>query len=454
MNTLPASQIPFLHSPKRKSLGQGLVEFALILPVMLIMIFVIVELARLLHAWMAVENGARFGVRFAVTGEYDPNWCNTLYGHDCASPTEIDGARVPSIHEIATAGSVAILKDHTVMVPGERGFFQVTVCSSKQDSSGDPLFQYATPNPDVPIPASCIENASGNPVEDPGGPGDRVSVTIDFDHPLITPGLSQLIPVLHLNAKREGIVEQFRTARVVGLPATISGPTWTPSNTPTASDTPTPEPTATPTNTATQTNTPSPSPTPDCSKIYISGMWRGGDDIVVEVSNDNTAPAYLIYSYFDWPKLASNMRVNWIEFNGVTILSDDDDDPPTVVDGTYVHLGGNDYAQWRSDFSGEPYEPIWGSYYVELVFDFPGWGTCDMSRSRSYDQPPTPTRTATRTVGPSRTPTRTATYGPSPTPRPSRTPRPPTATRTTGPSPTRTTAPPPPSSTPPPCTEC
>ena len=451
MNTLPASQIPVLRSSKRRVLGQGLVEFALILPVLLIMIFVIVELARLLHAWMAVENGARFGVRYAVTGEFNPLWCDSLYGGPCTTPAEIDGARIPSIHDVATAGSVAILKDETVMVPGERGFFEVTVCSSKQDLSGAPLFQYSTPDPNVPIPASCIENATGNPFEDPGGPGDRVSVTVDFDHPLITPGLSQLFPVLHLNAKREGIVEQFRTARVVGLPATISGPTWTPSNTATASNTPSPEPTDTPSSTPTQTNTPTASPTPNCDDIYISGMWRSGDDIYVEVTNDNEAAAYLIYYYFDWPKLSGSMKVNWVTFNGVDVLPSQDENPPTEVSGLYVPMGGNSEAIWRTDFSNEPYEPIWGYYYVSLTFDFPGWGTCDMDRDRSYSQPPTPTRTATRTVGPSRTPTRTATSGPSPTRTPSRTPRPPTATRTTGPPPSDT---PEPSNTPPPCTEC
>ena len=38
----------------------------MLLPVL----FVIIELGRLLAAWMAVENGARFGVGYAVTGEY------------------------------------------------------------------------------------------------------------------------------------------------------------------------------------------------------------------------------------------------------------------------------------------------------------------------------------------------------------------------------------------------
>ena len=57
---------------KRRSRAQGLVEFALALPVLLLLIFGIIEFGRLLQAWLALENGARFGVRYATTGEYNP----------------------------------------------------------------------------------------------------------------------------------------------------------------------------------------------------------------------------------------------------------------------------------------------------------------------------------------------------------------------------------------------
>ena len=60
---------------QKTSRAQGAVEFAIILPVLLVAIFVIIELGRLFHAWLTIENGARFGVRYAVTGEYDPQYC-------------------------------------------------------------------------------------------------------------------------------------------------------------------------------------------------------------------------------------------------------------------------------------------------------------------------------------------------------------------------------------------
>ncbi len=62
---------------KRKaSRAQGLLEFALALPVLLLLVFGIIEFGRLMQAWLAMENGARFAVRYAVTGDYDPQYCD------------------------------------------------------------------------------------------------------------------------------------------------------------------------------------------------------------------------------------------------------------------------------------------------------------------------------------------------------------------------------------------
>ncbi len=255
MYVLPASQSPGDLQRKRRFRGQTLVEFALVLPVMLLVLFVIIEMARLLHAWLAVENGARFGIRYAVTGEYDQAFC--VDGPDagtdaCAGSgrlAEEDAARLPSIEDATRAGAVAIMRNETVPVASP-GYFKVTLCSSKRTGAG-PLYLYHDSNTPIHQPAWCEQLPSpGISVSDAGGPGDRVSVTVDFEHPLIVPMLSSALPHIHLTSKREGIVEQFRVARVVGLPATISVPTFTPTNTATA------------TATATSTQTPTPSTTP------------------------------------------------------------------------------------------------------------------------------------------------------------------------------------------------
>ncbi len=57
-------------TPRKKA--QAMVEFALALPFLLLVIFGILEFGRLLYAWIIVENSARFGLRYATTGQYDP----------------------------------------------------------------------------------------------------------------------------------------------------------------------------------------------------------------------------------------------------------------------------------------------------------------------------------------------------------------------------------------------
>ena len=347
----------------KKSRAQGLVEFALILPVLLLTVFVIIELARVLHAWLAVENGARFGVRYAVTGEFDADHCTALYGGPCVTETQEDGARIPSIKDVANAGAVAILKNDAISTVGDPGYFKVEVCSSKTGVALLPS------DSNIPTAATCV------PTEDPGGPGDRVIVSIDFDHPLITPMISTLWPDLHLTAKREGIVEQFRTARVVGLPATASGPSPTPTNTHT------PTSTATPSLTPTPSNTPTPTPSPDCSLLSLYGMAIvSGDDVRARVQNDNFAPAWVDYTWFSWPELSDSMRVDWFRFDGANYYGGNDYSSPTNRGNNSGRSadGGGAVTTWRTDFDGAPWSPITGTYTLSLRMSFPSWGTCDL----------------------------------------------------------------------------
>src|SRR5512133_3579639 len=59
--------------------AQSMVEFAMALPVLLLATFGVIEFGRLMQAWLALENGARFGVRYAVTGEYNTKYCPYAY---------------------------------------------------------------------------------------------------------------------------------------------------------------------------------------------------------------------------------------------------------------------------------------------------------------------------------------------------------------------------------------
>jgi hypothetical protein len=452
--------------------GQGLVEFCLVLPFLLLTTLSIIESARLLHAWLAVENGARFGVRYAITGELDPTYCIDSGGSGTACDTraEEDAARIPSIEDATLAGAVGILRD--VSIPeGQARHFEVTVCSSRVDPmSGAASFLYIPSDPPNFLSADCT------PAEDSGGPGDRVSVTVDFDHPLITPILNTWWPMLHLSARREGIVEQFRIARVVGLPSTLTGPTFTPTVTPTSTETPpptetptptdtptmtpsssptlTPTPTRTPTTTLTPTitRTPTITPTPSCANISLTALSISADRLNGTVRNNNVAPMALTSTTLTWTAAYPNQYVNYFSFTGLQYYGGDDYDSPTSASSSIVMGAGGSTASWQADFNNVPGGMgLNGTFTLSLTFD----GRCPISRTvtrtaptatltrtptatRTSTQTPTPiTPTATRTSTPTRTPTRTITPGPSPTR--TRTPtRTSTATRTSTPTATGT----------------
>ncbi len=329
----------FFRRPKRGK-GQAITEFALILPLLLLLIFGIIEFARVFQAYLVIVNAARFGVRYAVTGEYDAGYCeDTGDGADangvdgaCAGDSktsEEDAARLKSIYDVVNHTAVAIMKK-TGVSEGDAGWFHVTVCSTRKGFKYDPGTD------------RCY-NGAGDVQDDPGNPEDgptRVMVAVSFDHPMLVPFFSAIWPDVRLHAERSGILEQFRVARVLGLPPEIDVPTQTvpPSNTPTASntptptetptETPTPTETLTPTQTPTRTFTPTPSttststptrtptrtptptktstptatPTPSCASLVTDLLWFDG--VVAEFQVRNLSPQYnlqITQMDVDWP---------------------------------------------------------------------------------------------------------------------------------------------------------
>lgn len=190
----------------------------------------------------------------------------------------------------------------------ERGWFDVTICSSRTklsegnlSTSDQARFEFptildssgtsptTTTDPRAPIcrlaeyPASGSENETNgwtNNVNsdsraaawwDAGGPGDTVSIVVSFNHPLITPlGLASYLP---LQARRVAVNESFRSPRAVppsfDLPEPEDiPPTFTPTNTATVTNTPT----ATSTNTLTPTFTPTFTNTPTVTNTFTPSL--------------------------------------------------------------------------------------------------------------------------------------------------------------------------------------
>jgi hypothetical protein len=390
-----------------KSRGQAIVEFVLALPILLFLLFGIIEFARLTFAWMSVQNAARFGIRYAVTGEFNDIYCvqagNQLgadhinadvFGgdpQDCIVPDDftgsdgsdkerelIDLARLFSIRDAAVGGGTGLwiepavagnyhqyLTSHDpafIGMESEKGYFHVTTCSNRNNQFVLDYNNYAIP--------LCYDGVSSHLMDDAGGPGDRVKVHIEHQHPIFLPLISNIWPSLALNAERDGIVEKFRTSRVLGVSGPIlSAPTWT--QTPTITFTPTITPTSTPSVTPSPTNTPIPV---DCDLIEIVnsyvGHWTSGYHIAsVTIRNNNPVPIHLITANQEWVKNDPG-RYYWAaRFNNSSWDILNDMNPPTSWNPSpsieMAPAGVGDYVGlFQPQYIG-----LEGNTSVDLIFD-------------------------------------------------------------------------------------
>lgn len=408
--------------------GQGLLEFAMVLPVLLLLIFGIIEFARAFQAWLVISNAARFGVRYAVTGEYDyARYCDPALGTVPAdlnnsgkacrdedgsnwpgnpNPTdaevrqqrndEVDNARLYSIHDVTEGLLVAILQDETAP-QGDPGYIKVTVCSSETG------YTY------MPWPDDYCRGPSGIEEEHPGNPesemGRRVSVYITYEHPIILPFLSSIMPSVRLHAERTGILENFRVARVLALPPNVNLPTVTPlPPTPTFTSPP-------PTNT----------PIPNCQCEIGNPLLLDERYVEFPVSNQDIVDWQLNGLTFDWQYSQAydaafdngDLEVASIQWDDRSFLEYGTFDPAN--DRIAVSNGTANFTNSPTTLSGFSPNllPMGNTYYMRFNFDnlWSDWPAgnlpddfgleitatngCTCSRSAVVRDLPTPTPTAT-----------------------------------------------------------
>ncbi|MCA9969526.1 MAG: pilus assembly protein [Anaerolineales bacterium] len=238
-----------------QSKGQALVEFALILTVLLMLMFLIIESARILQGWVTVQNAARNGARYAVTGQV-----------------------------MSPCATQNLAKFQQICQQTDPDLRLAAVIQTTHDAlAGLPLDESATANP--------YRDINGNPPDDnsydievfggfigtsgaelrpgfAGQPGQVVVVRAVYNVPIISPFFRPIIstvPVFgQVTMNNESFGQLGNPTQGMGIPPELEpvptvGATPTPSPSPTATETPTPGDTSTPTPTA--SNTPSPTPT-------------------------------------------------------------------------------------------------------------------------------------------------------------------------------------------------
>ena len=127
---------PQNNKKRRPKKAQGMVEFALILPILVLTIVGILEFGRLFYAWLIIENSTRFGIRYATAGTYDLAECvdsadsgNVACDGD-NELLEIKNARLPSIEQETRRVIVGFHTDES-LAQSAIEYLNITVCSDE-----------------------------------------------------------------------------------------------------------------------------------------------------------------------------------------------------------------------------------------------------------------------------------------------------------------------------------
>ncbi|MCB9423366.1 MAG: pilus assembly protein, partial [Ardenticatenaceae bacterium] len=246
---------------KKNLQGQALLEFALIITVLLMMMFLIIESARILWAWNTVQNAAREGARYAITGQFnDP--CNSTdlpkFAALCDG-TDTETMRVASIVNVAHEGLSGLPLNETSGIFEDDNYYQIEVWGV---------------------------NDQGQIQADFGGlPNTPVVVRAFYRVPIITPLLQPIVPSVpvfgQVTMNNESFGQLGNANQGQGVPPELPpiptagvtpSPTFTPTNTPS----PTPGPTSTDTLTPTYT----PSVTPSYCGLQFEGSPVAGNNYV------------------------------------------------------------------------------------------------------------------------------------------------------------------------------
>ncbi|MEM7332858.1 MAG: putative Ig domain-containing protein [Chloroflexota bacterium] len=275
---------------KKSSKAQAMVEFALIATVLLMLIFIVIEAARILWAWNTVQNSAREGIRYAITGQ-------TLGNDFCP----VDG--FPKFDD----------NGRDVCNLGDNNRIASIIVRSHNGLSGLPLNETSNAFEDdnyynIEIWGVNPEAEDGQLLYDFGGlPNYPVVVRVTYRVPIITPLLRPIAPSVpvfgqvaltneNFGSLSSGNVGQGLPPVIPSIPTPGVTPSPTPSPTATStSDGPPPDPTETGTATATSTPAVCPvnfvqPPVADQTSVLVTGEIGA----TVEIWDITTDPETLL----------------------------------------------------------------------------------------------------------------------------------------------------------------
>ena len=214
------------HSNKRKDprpgKAQAMVEFALIIPILLLVLVGLLEFGRLFYAWLIIENSTRFGIRYATAGSYNAAYCTD--DTPCTADDkedEIEAARLPSIIDETRRLILGFGYDESLAQTANT-YLNVTVCAGPEPATAvtDPAGLYfIRPQMGSLTKYSECTTAGGGSAGSAGAPGDFVIVSADYNFTFIVLPIFGIQPeMIHLASYRIGRNETFETAQIVNFP--------------------------------------------------------------------------------------------------------------------------------------------------------------------------------------------------------------------------------------------
>ncbi len=182
-------------SQKDARLGQSLVEFALVFPIILLVIMTLIETSRVFQAYLAVGYAARAAARYAVTGSppmftsHGADSCEEIgepgSGDPYSLPSEYQKCRVDWIKYVGReAAKPGLLVNDLETNVARPNFLGVYVSGVSSVTSSALLSDYA------------------------GAPRTPVEITVVYNHPITNPFFSMLLPTVRIT----------RTMRMVNEP--------------------------------------------------------------------------------------------------------------------------------------------------------------------------------------------------------------------------------------------
>ena len=337
--------------------AQGLVEFALVLPMLIVVLFGVIEVGRLLFIYNAVATSSREAARYgSAAGDV---------GGYLAHYEDCNGIRAAAKRMGVLAGirdaDIAISYDHG---PNTPVFANACPPSGQAVRLGDrvviEVIAYYQPMVNfvnlVPFPLRSVTGRSI--IKDVSIEG-----TPPAPYPTNTPTRT-ITPTPTNTATNTPTPTPTNTATMTPTPT--DGSTLTP--TPTSTFTPTSTPTNTPTSTSTSTMTPT--PTPICPQGAITAyVDPSGKKLKWTVTNLSlNLPIDVTQIYIEWP-MTSNVNLESVSFVGInkSPLHGQYWFPPSITLNT----------SWAGTFDQYQEEMILtfgtkidsGSYHVEVSFD-------------------------------------------------------------------------------------